>query len=117
MSRQIKITAFSEATGKVYKSATVSPEGPLQWDFNEETYDNALKSVLKFFVGKTLFFTDKKSGQDFLDSLKRMHEYKPLSQVTTDYAFTREDGRKVTVFMCDIKGNHDPVALMIKFSE
>lgn len=116
MNKQITISAFSEASGKTFKSVSIRPSDPLGWEFDEEKYISAIKSVLRYFIGKTIFFSEAKTDDELFDTLKRLNNIPSLESVTSAYQY-KGDGRAVTTFMCKKNGDTDPVALMIKYSE
>lgn len=117
MKKRIELKVFSEATGKVFKTITVNPVGPLAWDFDEEDFVKAIKNCLSFFIGKTIFFSDAKNADELYQTLVNVRNIPKLETVEKEYRFKSGDGGTFTLMCKNKNGDTDTVCLAIKYIE
>ena len=115
--RSIIIKVFSEATGKEFKKITVKPAPPMEWDFSEDEYVSAIKKALSYFVGKTVFFTDKNTADDFYEMQLNSRQIYPLDDLLKASRATYGDGVTFTLMCANKNKDTDPVCMSVFYSD
>lgn len=117
MKKQIEIRVFSEETGKVFVKEIVRPNDPIGWDFDEDDFTNAIKKALKYFIGKVIFFSDKKNVDELYQAMVNVRDIPKLETVQKEWRFRKDNFGGFTLMCKNKNGITDSVRLGFNYIE